>query len=411
MQGITSAMKNRGQAAARAGIVAGFALPALFTGIHVAPAPTTAPVWTQQTAPAPRLPDPSFASVSCTAPSACVAVGNGLDRQSGGSHALADSWDGTAWTALRVPRPGSTSLSGVSCPSSGTCLAVGGITLGESWLPVAESWNGSTWVIQRTPKPRGTTDAQLSSVSCVSTTRCLAVGTNLQNNQNTPFADTWNGTQWTLVSAPSIPAGATEAQLDSVSCSSRVACTATGSTFIPGGYAPLAERWDGTSWTIQLTPVPPGSPESYFDSVSCSTASQCMAVGIYDTGHSRGAGFVFETLAESWNGTSWTIEPTKKLVYSQLSAVSCIHGTRCFATGSQNDTRLPLAERWTGTKWVVESSVVTPPRHVNDVSFNGISCTTDNTCTAVGGYDGRTVSSGGVSPEYAGIIPLVEQRT
>ena len=165
MQGIRSAMRNRGQAAARAGIVAGLALPALCTGIHATPAPTTAPVWTQQTAPAPRGPDPSFASVSCTAPSACVAVGNGLDLQSGGSGAQADSWDGTAWTALRVPRPGSTSLSGVSCPASGTCLAVGGIIVAKSWLPVAESWNGSTWVIHRTPKPRGSTD-EIGRASC-----------------------------------------------------------------------------------------------------------------------------------------------------------------------------------------------------------------------------------------------------
>lgn len=411
MQGITSAMKHRGRAAVRAGVVTGFALPALFTGIHANAAPTTTPVWTQQTAPAPREPDPTFSSVSCTAPSACVAVGNGLDLQSGGTGAQADSWDGTAWTALRVPRPGSTSLSGVSCPAAGTCLAVGGITVGTSWLPVAESWNGSAWVVHRTPKPRGSTDAQLSSVSCASAIRCLAVGTSFQDNHYATFADTWNGTQWASTSAPSIPAGATEEELGSVSCSSRVACTATGSTYSSAGYAPLAERWDGTSWTIQPTPVPAGSPNSSFDSVSCSTASQCMAVGFYDTGHSRGAGYFFETLAESWNGTSWTIEPTKKLVYSQLTAVSCLHGTRCFAVGSQNDTRLPLAERWTGTKWVVETSVVTPPRHVNDVSFDGISCTTDNICTAVGSYDGRTAKSGGVSPEYAGIIPLVEQRT
>lgn len=304
-------------------------------------------------------------------------MGNGQNRQSGGSAAIADVWDGTTWTALRVPRPGSTSLTGVSCPSTGTCLAIGGITLGESWLPVAESWNGSAWAIHRTPKPRGATNAQLSSISCVSAIRCLAVGGNYESDRYTPFADSWNGTQWTMVSAPSIPAGAIATTLGSVSCSSRIACTATGSVYTSAGYAALAERWDG----------------------------------IYDTAHSRGAGPVFETLTELWNGTSWIIEPTKRLVYSEFGTVSCVHGTRCFAMGSQNDFRLPLAERWTGAKWVVESSVVTPPRHVDDVAINGISCTTDNICTTVGSYDGRTPKSGGVSPDYAGTLPLVEQRT
>ncbi len=40
----------------------------------------------------------------------------------------------------------------------------------------------------------------------------------------------------------------------------------------------LAERWDGTHWTIQPTPDP-STTESILYSVSCPSASACVAVG------------------------------------------------------------------------------------------------------------------------------------
>jgi hypothetical protein len=90
-----------------------------------------------------------------------------------------------------------------------------------------------------------------------------------------------------------------------VSCSSPSACTATGLIFGPGGFPPftVAERWDGTQWTVQSTPNLPGAYDTDPPAVSCSTLSTCMAVG----GFTNNVPFFGNvgpkvTLAEQWNG-------------------------------------------------------------------------------------------------------------
>jgi hypothetical protein len=46
----------------------------------------------------------------------------------------------------------------------------------------------------------------------------------------------------------------------------------------------LAERWNGISWTVQSTPNPahgdPGS-ERHLNAVSCTSSGVCTAVGYY----------------------------------------------------------------------------------------------------------------------------------
>jgi len=81
-----------------------------------------------------------------------------------------------------------------------------------------------------------------------------------------------------------------------VSCTSATACTAAG--FYSNATTPvtLAERWNGTKWSIQTTPNPVGGSNSTLDGVSCASASTCTAVGGYNNG-TTGA-----TLAERWNG-------------------------------------------------------------------------------------------------------------
>jgi hypothetical protein len=57
----------------------------------------------------------------------------------------------------------------------------------------------------------------------------------------------------------------------------------------------LAERWNGSSWTVQTTPSPVGSYGSGLAGVSCTSLSTCNAVGYLYPNSS-----VFtDTLAES----------------------------------------------------------------------------------------------------------------
>ena len=84
---------------------------------------------------------------------------------------------------------------------------------------------------------------------------------------------------------------------------------------------PLAEAWDGTTWTIHATPKPTGARLSLLNGVSCSSVTACTAVGSYVTSSNAGA-----TLAEVWDGTTWTIRTTPNpagATDSRLSGVSC----------------------------------------------------------------------------------------
>jgi hypothetical protein len=47
-----------------------------------------------------------------------------------------------------------------------------------------------------------------------------------------------------------------------------------------GDTAPLAERWDGTTWHVQPTPHPGAAQGSGFGAVSCPSSSFCMTIDL-----------------------------------------------------------------------------------------------------------------------------------
>ncbi len=84
-----------------------------------------------------------------------------------------------------------------------------------------------------------------------------------------------------------------------MSCPSAAACTAVGSYANSAGTGlTLAERWDGTTWSVQTTPNPPGGRAfNNLLGVSCPSRVACTAVGDY--GDSTGTQSI---LAESYSG-------------------------------------------------------------------------------------------------------------
>jgi hypothetical protein len=99
------------------------------------------------------------------------------------------------------------------------------------------------------------------------------------------------------VSLPiSNPAGAPRSTLLAVSCSSPRACTAVGDIETGGSSsAAMAQRWNGTSWTVQAGVTPAGAQDARLTGVACPRANFCVAVG--------GAGFRDSgvPLAERWS--------------------------------------------------------------------------------------------------------------
>jgi hypothetical protein len=347
--------------------------------------------WTIVTTPDPTGATTSLLSgVSCRSATACTAVGY-YTSSSYTNLTLAEEWSGSAWTIKSTGgNGGSSKLYGVSCSSAKACLAVGYYTGGGEVLAVSAMWNGSAWSIADIDGPAGTTTSDLNGVSCSSASDCTAVGS-YESGSGTELtlAEAWNGGAHGIQSTPNATGtGPADGLLYSVSCHSAKACTAVGYYYNTSGTeVTLAEAWNGTSWSIQKTPNPAGAtaPGSVLDAVSCSSATACTAVGYYNIGSETSV-----KLAEAWNGHGWTIQKTpspKGALDSYLSGVSCSSAKDCTAVGSYFSARtgnVTIVEAWNGTAWKVQA---TPsPAHDDGSYLVGVSCLSVRDCTAVGYY-------------------------
>lgn len=346
--------------------------------------------WTVQPTPNPAgTVSDYFSGVSCTSVKSCTAVGYASKMAVLGVP-LAEHWNGSKWAIDKAPSPPGVShayFNGISCPAARVCVAVGysALSSGQEYT-LAERWNGSKWTIQATRNPHGAVEDYLSGVSCTSANACIAVGYySARVAVGTSFAERWDGQHWTLRRLPS-PAGATHTYAYGIACLSSKACTAVGQfTTASNTESTLAEHWDGTRWTIQHTPNPLHATDSYLAGVSCTSSSQCLAVGATSTGPNE------TPLAERLNGKHWTMlhPPTPaKAATSYLSGVSCGSAKACTAVGYYSPSRqvgAAFADRWTGTGWTLQHTA--RPATATHTYLAGVWCISARDCTAAGDFD------------------------
>jgi hypothetical protein len=251
-----------------------------------------------------------------------------------------------------------TSLSSVSCVASDWCVAVGsgpGAPGGPTTL--AERWNGKAWAVLLTQRPRREYSSGLSAVSCTSKRSCVAVGTY-------GFGSGCDGS-------------------DATRCIQRA----------------IAEVWNGRLWTLEPVPLPAlASHNSSLSGVACASARSCVAVGGYEYGSGctnyYGLGpCARQTLGVRWNGRRWQALSTPSGV-GALSAVSCSSSRSCVAVGGSGcyevmgggscSAGVAPAERWDGSHWTLEATAAEPGAAMTQL--RGVSCVSPRVCTAVGTY-------------------------
>jgi hypothetical protein len=106
--------------------------------------------WAVRATPNPAGATQSFLNaVSCISATACTAVG--IYTDSGGNNlTLAERWDGSNWAIQATPNPSVASASyllGLSCTAATACIAVGdylnsgvSVTSGTRYMTLAERW-------------------------------------------------------------------------------------------------------------------------------------------------------------------------------------------------------------------------------------------------------------------------------
>jgi hypothetical protein len=329
--------------------------------------------WTPEAVPSPGLGGTGnwLTSVSCTSPTACTALGG----------QFAERWNGTVWS-LQGLQPLTTS-SAVSCSTTTVCTAVGGLYRAPSQgtRPGAERWNGVSWTNQAIYAAADSYTNVLDAVSCIATQVCMAVGyqTNVTSSgYQHPLADLFDGTSWSLTHTVAVNDRTNISQLTGLSCTSTNWCAAVGFRSTDGDWGqegeaqPLIEAWNGTTWTVQVTPTIQTPSGGQLAAVSCPSPVACIAIG----NGSTSGGF----LAEQWNGTSWQIQATPQLTgnIDSVHAISCGALSTCVAVGDTVRTTdpyrtIPLTELWNGTSWQIlqphtrATADVTPGVTENDV--------------------------------------------
>lgn len=291
--------------------------------------------WSRRNTPNPLGPLPSeLNDVSCSSLQACLAVGRYYPSGSSSraSMPFAEAWNGTTWTVQSVPTPTGTTnaeLDAVSCPSPGSCTAIGQYaTRQANRPPLIELLAGGRWTIQ----DHGHLTGPLSRVSCASATTCVAIGS-LNSRMIAAIED---GSGWRNQN-PSLASGMSLQSLGGVSCGSSTDCFAVGGVYVQtsGTNQTLVLRHAASGWSLQTSPD--ATRVGGFSDVSCTAPTECTAVG----GDSPGP------LAERWDGASWTIQTLAAGLdsASSLQAVSCGSATACTAINGLD------AESWDGTSW------------------------------------------------------------
>lgn len=342
----------------------------LIAGPTAEAAPTT---WSQVPSATRAVAYSALSGVSCSG-GTCIAVGYSSGRSR--DRTLVESWNGTAWTVERSPSPDwSDQFDGVACPSPTWCVAVGSSGSGSRERTLVETWNGTTWEKVHTGFPG--VSAGLSGVSCASPDDCIAVGsyTTAQEpgvlSATWPLVDSWNGKTWDVELPPAT--NPTYNMLLAVSCPEIASCVAVGDA----DSQTLAESWNGSTWSIDPSPSP--GVDNRLSDVTCSDATDCVAVG------SAVTGVDYQTLVENWDGTAWTVTPSPDpSTVNTLQAVSCTDPSDCVAVGETipDTVAETLVETWDGSTWT------TTPSPDPSTRFNGLFSvwlTGSGTGLAVGG--------------------------
>jgi hypothetical protein len=283
-------------------------------------------------------------------------------------------------------------LQDVSCVSASRCVAVG-YRYDRTGLerPLIERLAGSGGWRFDSPPLRGH-EGELDGVACVSGRACTAVGDFRDARGVELLVMRWDGRSWSLQRAVT-PPGWTGG-FNRVACISTRECVAVGTIGPSDAAYPLIERWAGGRWRIEqqqtLDPTPAFGQVDYLYGVSCSSTRACVAVG------EAGVAGSCETLIERWNGAVWSsIAPPAARCVGILMAVSCLSATDCAAVGgedvgscdSEQDYWVPWVGRWDGRGWALEPTPRSDCGGSRDEGdqLTGLSCVSTRDCLAVGG--------------------------
>ena len=262
-------------------------------------------------------------------------------------------------------------------------LAIG---VGAPVAAAAASGGTSGWTLLDPPMP-DYPNSNPDAMSCSSKNACTAFGTTFDAmNATQEMALRWSGSEWSPQQIWQRP-GSGAPLPQALSCPTDTMCMEAGGTWLPTNSDPFlvarSNVWRSGSWQEVAVALPAGAKSSELTSVSCTRPTFCIATGSAGT----------QGIAERWDGQSWTMIPAASGQNGRppwIESLVCISDNDCYGAGRLSDssrlqTWRALVEHWNGRAWSIVFASTDSSSYLHSIS-----CSSPNACTAVG-RDGNGV--------------------
>lgn len=281
-------------------------------------------------------------SVSCPTDEFCVA--GGYYRDNLGTQGVIATLSSGAWSINQLPtlRAANTNnnaaIFSVSCASENSCAAGGNYTDTDATQAFVASLAAGVWTVELLSDVHNTTYGVINSVACPADGTCLAGGSYTDADGAQGFVAALASGTWTVDRFAELKAvnSASSAGVNTVSCPSTTTCWMGGSySNIAGIQSYVARRTSGT-WHLDLLPAVATENLTGFsvvNSVSCTTATLCAAVGFFRNGSG------VQSFAATLTNARWALDTLPDLAAlnvggaSNLFSVSCRSQLTCASSG------------------------------------------------------------------------------
>ena len=218
---------------------------------------------------------------------------------------LVEHWDGDRWRVVESPNVATShynTLTSVDAQSNTDAWAVGSYRTATSRKSLIQLWDGTSWTIVSSPNP-GTVSNSLLDVTTAGPGGIWAVGWKSSGEGLRSLVLQRDGTRWVEVAVP--PVGTGDNVLTGVSAAGAGDVWATGYYVEGTQYRTLTLHYDGKTWSH--VPSPNGGDEiSILRDVGAFSSTNAWAVGFeYRAAENR---YVAST--QHWDGSTWTGVPS-----------------------------------------------------------------------------------------------------
>jgi hypothetical protein len=251
---------------------------------------------------------------------------------------LIEHWNGSNWSVIPSPNPAGKTwvvLNGVTAISANDVWAVGhsGDPSSIPLQTLTMHWNGTSWSIIPSPSPGTYNGNVLNAVDGVSANDVWAVGwyqSGPTGQEGGALTMHWNGKAWTVIPNPS------RWPLYGVTAISSNDVWAVGEQSIL--------HWNGTNWSTVPFPPPPGDSYQVLKAISATSTNDIWAVGYSQITYFYG--YRYYPLAYHWDGSSWSFVPNAGNIDEYFHAVTAIAPNDVWAVGDNGQTQHWNGANW-----------------------------------------------------------------